>query len=92
MKEALANTSWAVEDTYKNMETLGEFISRKWNSAVASFVNRNNEWFQSTRELYHIIKDELTPWFEKAKEETTLKCFLDFETGWFFIRKLKSPD
>ena len=71
MKEALANTSWAVEDTYRNMETLGEFISRKWNSAVASFVNWNNEWFQSTRELYHIIKDSLTPTFEKAKEETT---------------------
>ena len=89
MKEALANTSWAVEDTYKNMETLGEFISRKWNSAVASFVNWNNEWFQSTRELYHIIKDSLTPAIENWKNEINKRTdaivwWVKWEREWIY--------
>lgn len=71
MKESLSDVSWAVEETRNEMETLWEFISRKRNKALGDFVNWNNEGFQATRKLYHIIKDELTPTFEKAKEETT---------------------
>lgn len=67
MKKSLEDTQWAVENTYNEMETLGEFVSRKWKWMVADFVNWNNEWFQSTRKLYHVIKDEMTPAVDRLK-------------------------
>ena len=66
MKGKLSDVNGAVEDTYNEMETLGEFVSRKVNKARAEFVQWNNEGFQSTRKLYHVIKDELQPSVEKA--------------------------
>jgi len=69
MKDSLNNVSGAVEDTYANMETLGEFISRKWNGAVASFVEWNNKWFQATRELWQMLKDELNPAIEESRKQ-----------------------
>lgn len=78
MKDSLDNVSWAVEGTYNEMETLWEFISRKWNWLVADFINWNNEGFQATRKLYHIIKDELTPEVEKAS-----KTFENWTTAFY---------
>lgn len=66
MKGKLSDVNGAVEDTYNEMETLGEFVSRKVNKARAEFVQWNNEGFQATRKLYHVIKDELQPSVEKA--------------------------
>jgi len=65
MENALKDTQWAVEDTYKNMETLGEFLSRKWNWIMSDFINWNNEWFRALRETVWYIKDAVNPAVER---------------------------
>ena len=61
MKTALADADGTVQNTYESMETFWEFLSRKWNGIVSSFVQWNNEGFQSFRELCNIIWDSLAP-------------------------------
>ena len=71
MKASLNDVSGAVENTYNEMETLWEFISRKWSGLVSSFIEWNNEGFQATRKLYHMIGDELTPSVERLSNNFT---------------------
>ena len=69
MKAALEDADGTVEDTYKNMETFWEFLSRKWNGIIADFTKWNNEGFQSFRELCNIINDSLTPAIESVNSK-----------------------
>lgn len=66
MAKSLENAKWTVDDTYKSMETFWEFISRKRNGYVSSFVQRNNEGFQSMRQLINIIGESLQPAINNA--------------------------
>ena len=61
MADALKNAQGTIDDTYKHMETLGEFISRKWNGAVADFVQWNNEGFWAVKELADITSQAVEP-------------------------------
>ena len=78
MADALKNAQGTIDDTYKHMETLGEFISRKWNGAVADFVQWNNEGFWAVKELAEITSQAVEP----------VTNFFDSWTNWI-TRRLK---
>ena len=64
MAEALSNATGTIDETYEHMETLGEFISRKWNGAIADFVQWNNEGFWATKQLIDEVSNRSQPLFD----------------------------
>ena len=78
MAKALENATGTVDETYKHMETLGEFISRKWNWLVADFVQWNNEGFRAVQELANVMQEATQP----------ITNFFDSWTNWI-ARRIK---
>ena len=60
MIQALDEANWTVEKTTEAMETLGEYISRKWNKIVAESTDLVNTAFQSTRKRYNDWENAIT--------------------------------
>lgn len=77
MTEALAKAKWTVEDTHAEMETLADFISRKWNWLVAETTNLINEAFRATRN-----------WLNETQERW-YKLINDFNILWKTSKDLK---
>ena len=62
--KSLNNAKGTVNETHKNMETFGEWISRVWSWIMWGFVEWFNEGFQSARKLADILSDALAPAIE----------------------------
>lgn len=62
--KSLNNAKGTVNETHKNMETFGEWISRVLRGIMWGFVEWFNEGFQSARELADILSDALAPAIE----------------------------
>lgn len=77
MTQALANAKWTVEDTHKEMETLADFIGRKWNWLIAETTNLINEAFRATRN-----------WLNETQERWN-KLINDFNILWKTSNNLK---
>ena len=77
MTEALWNAKGAVEDTHKEMETLADFIGRKWNWLIAETTNLINEAFRATRN-----------WLNETQERWN-KLINDFNILWKTSKDLK---
>lgn len=62
--KSLNNAKGTVNETHKNMETFGEWISRVFSGVMASFVEWFNEGFQSAKILAEMLSDQLAPAIE----------------------------
>lgn len=62
--KSLNNAKGTVNETHKNMETFGEWISRIWSWIMWGFVEWFNEGFQSARMLAEMLSDKLAPAIE----------------------------
>lgn len=92
--KSLNEATGVVNDTHKNMETFGEWISRVWSWIMGGFVQWFNEWFQAARELTWIIGDSLAPaletvagywnafWWEVEAGLTIMGQVINWERDW----------
>nr|DAT13927.1 MAG TPA: hypothetical protein [Caudoviricetes sp.] len=70
--QTLNNAQGTVNETHKNMETFGEWISRIFSGIWGSFVADVNDGFSKVGEMLMAYKSYIERWLDKFGELFTL--------------------